>query len=523
MLAIALATRGRPDVLVDTIRATLKNVANPSTRFYVAVDDDDQETIDVLSAAEDIGDVTISVAPREDSLGAKYNRIYRLNPHADAYLAMVDYAPHITPGFDQKLLDAVQLFPDGIGVVYGPLVCTSLPAINCISRRMCELMDGMYPEWFPYSLVDLWLDDIAQGIGRVAYAPVEIDRSRRRPTSGWRDPAFWTTYYDDLWPEREKLIRKLIREMHAPEWHKCLLLNRMPHWQQRSILYNDLCRWQKTRNDYKDDERYQRIKGEAIAKGAREVGAPAQRQLIVGIGMVSGDMTHVRTRHCLAMMKDYTIQHRGDIILGEMPAMGSVITQNQNTIFKAAVEEQMDYLLLVDSDMIFPPDTLVRLLSHQTDIVGAIYRSRQPPFTFVGRPLDAAVNLATVQGLVECDHLPSGLILIRCDILREMGYPWSEEVYDMPRWHATKTLVTAAHDALQSGGFAALEAAVREYDGLPAPTHADSYVMHDVHFCRKARAMGYKVYADIELSMKVGHLATIPLTLDTEFATRPAA
>lgn len=519
-LAIALATRGRPEILLETIATTLANVERADTRLFIAVDDDDELTISALDAAELSGRVTVSIAPREDSLGAKYNRIWRLVPSYDAYLVMVDYAPHITPGFDAKLLKAAEVFPDGIGVVYGPLVCQSLPAINCVTRGLVELMEGIYPEFFPFSLVDLWLDSIAQGIGRVAYAEVEIDRSKRSPTMGWRDIPFWTVYYDQLWPEREKIIEHVIKAMHGPLWLKNLLRQRMPQWKQRDEIYNALCRWQKTRQDTTDDARYQRIYNEAIAKGAKPVHAVGTRQMVVGIGMVSGDMKHAITEHCMRQMKD-RLHGSTNLIIGEMPALGSVITQNQNTIFSVAVKEQMDYLLLVDSDMVFPPDTLERLLAHQKPIVGAVYRARQPPYIVVGRPLEPAIDIRTTTGIVECDHIPSGLMLIHCDVLRAMGYPWSEEIYDPPRRDALLRLTMAARQALIDGAGEILEKALEEYDACPPASQA-GYIMHDVWFCRKAKQLGFSTWADLDLSREVGHLATIPLTLESRFSNEAA-
>src|ERR1700752_2031883 len=113
-LSIILATRKRPDLLPWTIDQTLRNIVLPDTKLVIAVDDDDTETAGFVPHEPR---VIWSVEPREDSLGTKYNRVLKV-ASAEVYLVMVDYAPHVTPGLDQKILRAAKLFPDGIGVVY---------------------------------------------------------------------------------------------------------------------------------------------------------------------------------------------------------------------------------------------------------------------------------------------------------------------------------------------------------------------------------------------------------------------
>jgi hypothetical protein len=114
------------------IEETVKNTRHPKTTLLISVDDDDAQTKDMLGGWREINHEAVPVHycvwTREDTLGAKYNRILTMAPDADVYLAMVDYAPHITPGFDQKILDAAELFEDGIGVIYNHLANLSFPA-----------------------------------------------------------------------------------------------------------------------------------------------------------------------------------------------------------------------------------------------------------------------------------------------------------------------------------------------------------------------------------------------------------
>lgn len=276
-LVINLATRGRPEILIDTIERTLANVTRIDTRFLVSADDDDEPTIDALRPymVRDNG-IDVSIEPREDSLGGKYNRALKLFPDADVYLAMVDYAPHITYGFDERILDAARQFPDGIGVVFNWFANLSFPQINAVTKKLVDLMGCIYPECFPYWFVDHWLDDIARMIDRIAFADVHVDLSKRTVSPGkpWtqemREPDLWATCFDMMVLERRELAFRIIDELTEPAWRKAMLKRNHPLVEHRSFILNQI-----VRNDMAGlgvqgemPERYQRIRTEVKAKVA---------------------------------------------------------------------------------------------------------------------------------------------------------------------------------------------------------------------------------------------------------------
>ena len=83
-LVISLATRGRPQQVVETIARSTPNLALPNTMMMVQVDDDDVATIDALNRAKLDGRVRVNVKPREDTIAGKWNRA--LAEPADLYL-----------------------------------------------------------------------------------------------------------------------------------------------------------------------------------------------------------------------------------------------------------------------------------------------------------------------------------------------------------------------------------------------------------------------------------------------------
>lgn len=267
-LTINLATRGRPELLIDTVARTLPNIARDDTVFMISVDRDDLKTIRALHDLPRDKRIMPIVLDREDSFGGKFNRALIYAP-ADVYTAMVDYAPHVTPAFDQKILDAAAVFPDNIGVVYNRLICASLPAINGITAGLAKHMGYLYPTYFPFSFVDLWMDDIVRLIDRISFADVIIDRAKREPTMGRRDVKFWGVLLDLLMYERLDIARRVLNapENRDPPWRKELAERRFQMVVDRSQMVSAASRQNAAWNDRyaafesaEEEERYNRIK-----------------------------------------------------------------------------------------------------------------------------------------------------------------------------------------------------------------------------------------------------------------------
>jgi len=60
---------------------------------------------------------------------------------------------------------------------------------------------------------------------------------------------------------------------------------------------------------------------------------------------------------------------------------GFNIAENRNYCVVQAIKNASDYIFWVDDDMVFPEDTLERLLAHKKDIVGVNSQSRCLPLT----------------------------------------------------------------------------------------------------------------------------------------------
>lgn len=251
-LTIGLATRGRPELLTETVKRTAANIRGNTT--FVVLADDDDETMKGWSHPG----VVLSIEPRPDTIAEKWNRMARVAP-ADFYMMMVDHSPCVTPGFDIIVKKQLSLFPDGIGGGYGHLFCLSFPHFNAATAKMVKIMGGFYPTHFPYWFVDHWFDDICRMIGRFVLCDVQMDNAKRPGTQEMREPGLWASVYDSLYKEREEIANRLLDAMDEPEWKKQVLRDSFPLHHERSMYINAIVRGLPAKeSDF--DERYLRIR-----------------------------------------------------------------------------------------------------------------------------------------------------------------------------------------------------------------------------------------------------------------------
>lgn len=143
----------------------------------------------------------------------------------------------------------------------------------------------------------------------------------------------------------------------------------------------------------------------------------------------------------------------------------------RNLIARKALELECTHLLFLDADMVFPEDTIDRLLSHDVDIVGGLCFKKGPPFDptlLVGENFKAQIlRDYPPEGMIEVCATGTACLLLNLDILEKIPYPWFEFT--------------------------------RLPDGRP--------VGEDIGFCYKARDAGFKVYVDC--SVKTEHVTLV--------------
>jgi len=290
-LAISLATRGRPERVLETVRRSVVNLRIPETVLQIQVDEDDKQTIEALDAFIELPIATqridINIKPREDTIAEKWNRV--LSVPADVYLVAADDDPYVTEGYDSLIIRAAERFPDGIGMVYGHLANLSFSGAVAPTARLCDLMGGViFPPLFPYWFVDHWTDDLARIIGRISFANIRTDQSKPGVTQEMREPGWWATFYDAAYLYRRKQAHDIIDndEIICSEWQRDILKSHHPLIEVRSRMINQSVRNESGRlsawaGNLPSDERYNRVKQRAIAMVPRfleDYGMPEPEQ-----------------------------------------------------------------------------------------------------------------------------------------------------------------------------------------------------------------------------------------------------
>lgn len=298
-LALSLATRGRPLQVCETITRSIANWRNQyaGTVLWVMADADDQPTVTAvgssIGAKWDPDRIKMAIMPREDTIAQKWNRIVALEPDADVYMPVADDDPYITPDYDQKILDAAAVFPDGIGMVYGHMANASFTGVHAFTRKLVQLTGNkMYPEYFPYWFIDHWTDDVARLIGRISFADVRTDQTNVGKTQELREPAWWASFFDACYMMRREQAHSIINhpDFQSPPWVKDMMLRHHPLIEYRSRWINDNVR-ANARNLEQwsglklHDERYVRIKNSAAAMVAPMLRDPAMDPVVLAAVM----------------------------------------------------------------------------------------------------------------------------------------------------------------------------------------------------------------------------------------------
>lgn len=123
---------------------------------------------------------------------------------------------------------------------------------------------------------------------------------------------------------------------------------------------------------------------------------------------------------CTEMMKSKTAHAIGCLLLEDPTIVDFLMIQSCDLsssrmwLTREAKEKGATHLLFVDSDMLFPPDTLRRLLAHDKDIIGVDYHKRKFPLETVTAYKDGIEKSDTEPFKVKVAG--TGVMLVRLSI-----------------------------------------------------------------------------------------------------------
>lgn len=173
------------------------------------------------------------------------------------------------------------------------------------------------------------------------------------------------------------------------------------------------------------------------------------------------------------------LQRAGDTQIGF--EVGSLVYNARNNLARQAIKSEADWVLWLDSDMVFSPDLLQRMLKvcteNDIDFLTALCFRRKPPFTpclfdrldKVGRGASYTALMSVPDGRFKVGGCGFAGVLMSTDVLMSVASKFDGRMFD----------------PLEGFG-------------------------EDVSFCWRARQCGYDIWCDSEIEM--GHVGNCIVT-----------
>jgi hypothetical protein len=183
------------------------------------------------------------------------------------------------------------------------------------------------------------------------------------------------------------------------------------------------------------------------------------------------DMLHSAFSKCLVEL----------VKLNTMNGIDTHVVYDASTVLltqreRLAMEAQnigAEYMLWLDSDMVFPATTAMRLMAHNESVVAANYIRRQLPAKGVAYETigdwQNPLLFEPQDDLVAVEGVGMGCMLVKTSVLSEIAQPWFE------------------------------------FGWTP---ESNDHLGEDMIFCQKMAQQGHTVKIDTHLSMEMRHLGT---------------
>ena len=173
----------------------------------------------------------------------------------------------------------------------------------------------------------------------------------------------------------------------------------------------------------------------------------------------------------------------------------SLVSRSRNTLTADFLETDCTDMLFIDSDLIFSPDHVRRIASHDLDVVGGFYPKKQEgPVQWVCNCLDGKQPPPDPKtSLQQVKYIGTGFMRVRRIVFELMREQWGDVI-----------------------GYVADGTKRKEYDYWTVGVHrfhdgTRRYLSEDWYFCQRWLDMGGLVWADAGIVLKHLGQAAYPL------------
>ena len=181
----------------------------------------------------------------------------------------------------------------------------------------------------------------------------------------------------------------------------------------------------------------------------------------------------LHSAHAMSLAEMVKLNTMNDLDTHVFMDASTILLTQRERLATEAIKLGAEYMLWLDSDIVFPASTAMRLMAHNEPIVAANYVRRQLPakgvaYETIGNWQDP-LSFDVQDDLVEVEGIGMGCILIKTEVFEQIPKPWFE------------------------------------FGWSP---ETNDFLGEDMILCQKMAAAGYTIKVDTQLSQDLRHLGT---------------
>lgn len=203
------------------------------------------------------------------------------------------------------------------------------------------------------------------------------------------------------------------------------------------------------------------------------------RKLFIAIPTYDGKL-NIKTAFNLAQLMMVASQHRVSVVMGHLAGC-SIITVARNALVQQFLQTDCTDLLFIDSDVVAGAGDVMRLLaqSQDKDVAAGLYpRRAMDKNFFVDIPKDENGDMIFDGSMLKVNRIGTGFMLIKRHVFEKL-------IADHPEWeYETKP-----------------EEGSKAYAVFDFANVNGRYTGEDYLFCDRARAAGFEIWVDVEISL----------------------